>query len=269
MQKNGCSLINSGQYKSMLLKSFSYLYEKELKQLDTYIIYLHKNKITKKVYIGQTKDTMERRARGGSGYQGCPHFYRAIQESGWENFDHLILEEGLTSKQADEREKYWIAVFDATNPKKGYNIKTGGKVPNHPKNRSACKKVYCKETGQCFESLTAAAIWAGLTSTGGSNIASQIKGERLSAGKHPITKEPLHWCFEKQDLLNNNLLQKRKKPGAKKVKNLDTGEIFDSINDAAKKYNISNVTISKSCKSKGQIAVGGNKGPKYRWIFLN
>lgn len=236
--------------------------------MNNYIIYLHKNKITKKVYIGQTKDTIERRARGGSGYQGCSHFYKAIQEYGWENFEHFILEEGLTSAQADEREKYWIAVFDSTNPKKGYNIKTGGKVPHHPINYTARKKVYCKETGQCFESLTAAALWAGLTATGGSNIASQIKGDRLSAGKHPITKEPLHWCFEKQDLLNKEQSQIKQKPGAKKVKNLDTGEIFDSINDAARKYNISNITISKSCKSNGQIAVGGNKGPKYRWIFI-
>lgn len=236
--------------------------------MNNYIIYLHKNKITKKVYIGQTKDTIERRARGGSGYQGCSHFYKAIQEYGWENFEHFILEEGLTSAQADEREKYWIAVFDSTNPKKGYNIKTGGKVPHHSINYTARKKVYCKETGQCFESLTAAALWAGLTATGGSNIASQIKGDRLSAGKHPITKEPLHWCFEKQDLLNKEQSQIKQKPGAKKVKNLDTGEIFDSINDAARKYNISNITISKSCKSNGQIAVGGNKGPKYRWIFI-
>ena len=235
--------------------------------MDTYIVYLHKNKITKKVYIGQTKDTLERRSRGGSGYQGCPHFYHAIQEYGWENFEHLILDEGLTSKQADEREKYWIAVFDATNPEKGYNIKSGGKVPHHPKNKAASKKVYCKETGTCFESLTEAAIWAGLTATGGSNITSQIKGDRHSAGKHPITKEPLHWCFDKSEL-SNNISQNKIKPGAKKVKNLDTNEVFSSVNEAARKYGISNITISKSCNSNGMIAVGGNKGPKYRWIFI-
>lgn len=236
--------------------------------MNKYIIYLHKNIITKKVYIGQTKDTLERRARGGSGYQGCPYFYKAIQKDGWENFEHFILEENLTSEQADKREKYWISVFDSTNPEKGYNIKSGGKVPHHPKNKKACKSVYCKETGECFESLTAAAIWAGLTATGGSNIASQIKGERLSAGKHPVTKEPLHWCFNKTDLLVKDNKEKQK-PGAKKVKNLDTNEIFNSINEAAKKYHISNVTISKSCKLNGKIAVGGNKGPKYRWVFMN
>lgn len=241
---------------------------KGCEKMEKYLIYIHRNKINGKVYIGQTKDTWQRRARGGAGYISSPHFYSAIQEYGWENFEHFVLEDNLTSKEADKKEKYWINVFNSTNPDKGYNLTNGGKAIPKQKNLQARKKVYCKETGQCFESLTAAAVWAGLTSTGGSNITSQIKGERLSAGKHPITKEPLHWCFERKDLNIKNF-QKKKKPGAKKVKNLDTNEIFDSINEAAKKYCISNVTISKSCKTNGKVATGGNKGPKYHWIFLN
>lgn len=240
---------------------------KGCENMEKYLIYIHKNKINGKVYIGQTKDTVSRRARGGKGYISSPHFYAAIQEYGWDNFDHLILEDNLTSKEADRQEKYWINIFNSTNPEKGYNLTSGGKAIPKQKNLKARKKVYCKETGQCFESLTAAAKWAGLTSTGGSNIASQIKGEKLSAGKHPITRAPLHWCFNKEELNIKNI-NKKKKPGAKKVKNLETNEIFDSINEAAKKYHISNVTISKSCKSNGKIAVGGNKGPKYHWTFV-
>ena len=53
----------------------------------------------------------------------------------------------------------------------------------------------------------------------------------------------------------------------KRVKNLGTGEVFNSVNEAAKAYSVSNVTISKSCKSNGKIAVGSNKGKKYRWCF--
>lgn len=125
----------------------------------------------------------------------------------------------------------------------------------------------CKETGEVFESLTEAALWAGMKKTSTSNITQQIKGNKPSAGKHPITKEPLHWYFEGD--IENSKNKKIEKPGAKKVKNLDTGEVFDSVNEAARAYSISNVTISKSCKSNGIIATGKNHGKKWHWIFMN
>lgn len=232
-----------------------------------YIVYVHKNKINNKVYIGQTSDSLERRSRGGSGYKSSPHFYHAIQEYGWENFEHFILESNLTSAQADIREKFWIKAFDSTNPDKGYNLTEGGKYAQTTGKAKTRKKVVCKETGQVFESLSEAAIWAGMKKTSTSNISAQIRGDKPSAGKHPVTGQPLHWYFEGQLLESKN--KKKEKPGAKKVKNLDTGEIFDSINEAAKAYGISNVTISKSCKSGGIIATGKNNNAKWHWIFLN
>lgn len=233
----------------------------------SYKIYIHKNKINGKVYIGQTSaDNVKRRFKGGYGYKSSPHFYNAIQEYGWENFDHLILEEGLTSEQADKREKFWIKAFDALNPKKGYNLRPGGKTKPSKESHSPGKKVICKETGQIFNSLVEAAVWSGMKKTSASNISSQIRGEKSSAGKHPVTGESLHWCYDIKDI--NIPSRQKQKPGAKKVKNLDTGEIFDSVNEAARAYSVSNITISKSCKSNGEIAVGPNKEKKYRWCFL-
>lgn len=235
--------------------------------MNNYKIYLHKNKINGKVYIGQTKeDDVNRRFRGGAGYRSSPHFYRAIQEDGWDNFEHLILETGLTSEMADIREKFWIKAFDATNPKKGYNLTSGGKTKPSgivPNNR---KQVVCQETGDIFNSLADAAEWAGLNRTSASNISAQIQGKRPTAGRHPKTNEPLHWYLLGEECNN---IRPCKKGNAKKVKNIDTGEIFDSVNDAAKAYQISNVTISKSCKSNGTIPVGSNKKKKFRWIFMN
>ena len=43
--------------------------------MEKYLIYIHRNKINGKVYIGQTKETWQRRARGGAGYISSPHFY--------------------------------------------------------------------------------------------------------------------------------------------------------------------------------------------------
>ena len=239
-----------------------------MNRMDKYIIYIHKNKINGKVYIGQTCETLARRARGGYGYKGCPYFYNAIQEYGWDNFEHFILEENLTSSEADAREIFWIKAFDSINPEKGYNIQCGGKKVSFKGRESNRKKrVICKETGEIFNSLTEAALWSGMRKESASNITAQIKGQKASAGKHPITKEPLHWYFEGDPEGAKN--KTKEKPNSKKVKNLDTGEVFDSINEAARQYNISSITISKSCKSNGLLATGKNKSQKWHWLFLN
>ena len=51
------------------------------------------------------------------------------------------------------------------------------------------------ETGEIFNSLTEAALWSGMRKESASNITAQIKGQKASAGKHPVTKEPLHWKY--------------------------------------------------------------------------
>ena len=62
-----------------------------------YIIYMHKNKINGKMYIGQTCQTLEQRSQANGGhYKSCSLFYKAIQKYGWNNFEHIILKENLT-----------------------------------------------------------------------------------------------------------------------------------------------------------------------------
>lgn len=92
-----------------------------------YSIYKHTNRITKKVYIGQTKcKDLTRRWAGGHGYKDCKFFFSAIIKYGWINFDHEILETGLTREEAAEREIYYISKYRSRNPRYGYNIKSGG-----------------------------------------------------------------------------------------------------------------------------------------------
>lgn len=88
---------------------------------------MHKNKINNKVYIGQTKQSLNSRFKNGNGYQSCPLFFRAIKKYGWENFEHIILEENISSLEAaNEKEQYWIAFYEAANKDKGYNCTSGG-----------------------------------------------------------------------------------------------------------------------------------------------
>ena len=87
-------------------------------------VYYHKNKIDGKYYVGITKNTKNRWQ--SSHYKKNPHFWRAIQKYGWNDFDHVILFTDLPKKQAIEIEIYLIAKFDLRNPNKGYNITKGG-----------------------------------------------------------------------------------------------------------------------------------------------
>ena len=96
-----------------------------------YTIYKHTNKITGKVYIGQTKcKDLTRRWSGGHGYKACRYFFSAIVRYGWLNFDHEILETGLSKSEADEKERFYISKYRSTNPRYGYNIRSGGSDSN-------------------------------------------------------------------------------------------------------------------------------------------
>ena len=87
---------------------------------------MHRNKINQKVYIGQTSQTVENRWRNGYGYFSQKEFYSDIQKYGWDNFEHNILEIVQDQELANEREKYYIELYNARNKEFGYNIALGG-----------------------------------------------------------------------------------------------------------------------------------------------
>ena len=56
-----------------------------------YTVYLHINKVNKKVYVGITSMRVENRWREGKGYKKCEIMNKAILKYGWSNFEHIIL----------------------------------------------------------------------------------------------------------------------------------------------------------------------------------
>ena len=98
------------------------------KEEKLYTVYMHVNKINNKKYIGITCQKLKIRwGSNGSGYTGCTAFYNAIQKYGWDNFEHLILFEGLTQEEACNKEIELINEYNTTNKSCGYNISEGGK----------------------------------------------------------------------------------------------------------------------------------------------
>lgn len=162
-----------------------------------YCIYMHINVINHKVYIGQTNRKPEYRWNNGKGYMSQKYFWNDIEKYGWNNFDHLILKDNLTKEEADNLEKYYINRYRAGDEKYGYNGTFTGSYYIEPKQESFvhgnAKPVVCVETGQVFANAKLASEWAGLKSQ--STIGLCCNGKRKSAGKHPKTKQSLHWRF--------------------------------------------------------------------------
>ena len=96
-------------------------------------IYIIKNKINDKVYIGQTTKGYLTRFK-----QHCRllkssekmYIHRAIKKHGPQNFYVELLETLQDPSDLDEREEYWIKKYDSyTN---GYNLCEGGKQTKKP-----------------------------------------------------------------------------------------------------------------------------------------
>ena len=106
-----------------------------MEQEKNYCVYMHKNKINGKVYIGITGQIPEKRWKDGNGYLYNTHFSHSIQKYGWENFDHIIIADKITKRNAEQLEIELIQLYESTDPNKGYNIQRGG-------NLSGSKYVY-------------------------------------------------------------------------------------------------------------------------------
>lgn len=197
------------------------------------IIYLHRNKSNGKVYIGQTIQPIENRWKNGSGYKTCTYFYNAIQKYGWENFDHLILEqnENWTQEELDNKEKEYILLFKSNNPQFGYNISEGGSniSPN---------------------ALPKALEWMkNHPEFGKARAADMLKWQQ----EHP------------EEMLEIRRINAAKATNARKrkVKCIETEEIFESASEAARKT--PHTTQSKICMvCRGQRNTCGG----YHWQYV-
>ena len=91
-----------------------------------YSVYIHRNKINGKMYIGITcQAPKDRWGKNGSEYGNKNVFGRAIHKYGWDNFDHIVLYKNFTKEEAKWKEKLLIKLHNCKIPY-GYNMTDGG-----------------------------------------------------------------------------------------------------------------------------------------------
>lgn len=95
-----------------------------------YCVYVHRNTVNNKRYVGITSKTnpKERWGRAGNGYYNNKHFYASIQKYGWSAFEHTIIAERLTVDEACALEQELIDKYHSNNPLFGYNVCAGGET---------------------------------------------------------------------------------------------------------------------------------------------
>jgi len=92
------------------------------------IIYKSTNKITGKVYIGQTKHTLDTRIKNHikeSKIKSNRPFMSSINKHGIDNFTFELIDSANNLDELNDKEIYWINFYDSVFPN-GYNVTGGG-----------------------------------------------------------------------------------------------------------------------------------------------
>ena len=218
-------------------------------EYDNYCVYMHINKINNKVYIGQTCQKPEKRWKNGYGYKEGTHFRSAINKYGWDNFEHIVLVEGLSLEKANEIERLLIALWDTRNPDRGYNICFGG--DNHKLSEETKEKIGATKVGNKYM------LGKHHTEKTKQKISESHKGENhyLYGKHHPDeTKQKMSQSHRgiKNTWQSKMIIQL--------TKDDQVVQIFNSICEAEKQTGIKNPNIFRAIKTGG--CAGG-----YRWKY--
>lgn len=211
----------------------------------SYSVYCHMNKVNGKRYIGITSQKPKNRWQSGKGYKNNPHFYRAIQEYGWDGFTHNILFDGLTLEEAEHKEIELIKRFRCCNPKYGYNIERGGnggyKYTEEVKKKIADALKGKPKSESHRQHLSEARKGMKLSDETRRDISKRMSGEN----------NPMYG--KKRDI---NLYK------TKAVLCIEINKVFISTTEASRQTGVQQSDISRVCN--GKLKTAG----KYHWKFV-
>lgn len=200
-------------------------------------IYLTTNLINGRKYIGQHKSEQLDESYKGSG----KILLQAMEKYGFDNFSCEIIEECTSKEDMDEKEAYYIALSDAVNSREFYNLTPGGlgrsvKGVVYITNGEVNKKVPPEELDYYYSigfhkggpKPTKEVVEKRRQSNIGKEV-SQLTRDRISyalKGK-PLSEEHRMACSEGGK--GKKILSLRKK-----VRCVETGEIYDCLSDATR-----------------------------------
>lgn len=206
---------------------------------NNYKVYQHINRENNKSYIGITKQKPTVRwGYKGNKYIECPYFWNAIQKYGWDKFDHIVLFDGLTHDEACAKEKELIAQFQTTNPEYGYNISRGG--DGHDS-----ELMIQKWQDHEFKEYMRA----------------RMKDSWKDPEKRKKRSERAKTRWANPEF-KSTTMDKVREACHRQVRNIETGEVFYMLKDAAQKYGTHSGNIIYACKHNGRCC-------GYHWEYVD
>lgn len=221
-----------------------------------FIVYEHVSLFNNKRYIGITSQIPEVRWQRGSGYRENTIFFRAIKKYGWDNFEHNILYEGLSNREALEIESTLIKKYKSLGV--SYNISDGYEELGISKRIP----IIVYDTGGnyvgAYISIHKASIELGIPET---NITMAL------SNKYNITQAKGYVFLKEGDNILDKLdkVNKRHSSARRSVIQLTkNGQIlaeFNSVSDAANSLGCGTGSISNCLKGRYKTAAG------YKWRY--
>ena len=221
-----------------------------------YTVYEHINKINGKKYIGVTRQKPSRRwGHEGIGYKGNTIFWRAIQKYGWNGFEHKVVACNLTEQEAYDLERLLIFTNQSNHRKYGYNLAPGGE--HNEMSSEGRLRLSQKNKGENNPNYGNHKLAGENNPNYGKTHSLEIR-QRISDAKRGKKMKPFTAEHKAK-------IREHHKGGteSKKVVCVETGIVYQSINDAARAININKKVISSCCRNVPHYNTAGG----YHWRF--
>lgn len=208
------------------------------------IIYAFKNKTNGKIYVGQTINTFRYRTMQHL-RSNHTYFDKALNKYGIEGFEYKIIDTAQNPVELNEKEIYWIDKLNSLKPN-GYNLCAGGKTS------SGYRHTYESKRKMSVTKKKLGSMKGNKNHYYGKNHTEEIKQKMKKAWEN---EERLAKLKKRNENLDRTYQQK-------KVTNVDTDEVFNSIKEAAEKYSLKETHISRVCRGKRKTTGG------FRWEYF-
>ena len=183
-----------------------------------------------KVYIGITSTSLKRRWWNGKGYKHNLHFTNAIKKYGWDNFQHIVIRDGLTKEQAEIAEIATIRHYKSRDPNFGYNMAKGGKLS--PASYEGRKRI-----------------------------------SEASTGRPNPNRGTCDYTPNRKIELTDEQVEKYISANVKKKQVLcvETGVIYRSVREAERQFHLCHSGIARVCNKEPRYVTCGG----YHWEYVN
>lgn len=205
------------------------------------IIYLITNKKNGKQYVGQTTRTLRERKMEHARKNGLVG--RAIRKYGRENFDIRQIDSADSIELLNKKEIEWIEKLETKTPY-GYNLCNGGNNTHGFNHREEARAIMAEKKKGMFKGKD-----------------NPFYGQKHSDETRKRMSEA--WTEERKQQLAEMSRKRNLKNQAVRVRNIDTGEVFGSIKEAAETYNLKPTHITRVCRGRRK-STGG-----YRWEYVD